>query len=172
MTDEIQTTGGGASAPHPLAMLPTWIAAATLFLLMCMTFADVILRSAFNAPIEAATELTRIGLAVVVFAALPLVTWKGNHIAVDLLDPLFSRRLARWRDVAVDISCGVLLFWPAKRVLDLAERARDFGDVTEYLGLPQFWMGWFIALFAALTGLAFLARGVARALRPDWLAPS
>lgn len=151
---------------HYIAVLPTWLAAAVLFVLMAMTFADVILRSVANNPIESATELTRFFMAIMVFSALPMVSWKGSHIVVDLMDPLFSRRLARLRDIAIDLICGVVLLWPAKRVWDLAERARDFGDVTEYLGFPQHIIGWFIAFFAFVTALVFVARGLARMFFP------
>lgn len=154
---------------HYLAVAPTWLAAVALFALMCMTFADVILRSAFNAPIEWATELTRIFMAVVVFASLPMVTWRGEHIIVDLMDPMFSRRLARLRDIVIDLACGALLLWPAKRVFDLAERARGYGDVTEYMGFPQHVTGWFIAAFTGATAAVFLARGVVRILAPEKL---
>lgn len=145
-----------------ICVLPTWLAAAALFILMGMTFADVILRSLFNNPIESATELTRLCMMVIVFAALPMVSWKGNNIVVDLLDSVFSKSLARIRDILIDIICGVLLLWPAKRIWDLAERARDYGDVTEYLHLPQFYAGWFIAFFTLITALAFLLRGLTR----------
>ena len=163
-------TGPGAlrqpSLWHYIAVLPTWLAAAVLFVLMFMTFADVVLRSVADNPIESATELTRFFMAIMVFAALPMVSWRGNHIVVDLMDPLFSRRLARLRDILIDLICGVILFWPAKRVWDLAERARDFGDVTEYLGFPQYIIGWFIAFFAFVTALVFVARGLARIFFP------
>lgn len=154
-----------------IAVLPTWLAAATLFILMGMTFADVILRSAFDAPIEWASELTRIFLAVVVFASLPLVSWRSQHIIVDLMDPLFSKRAAQVRDIVIDLACGLLLLWPAKRVWDLAERARDFGDVTEHMEFPQYLIGWFIAAFTLITALVFIARGLTRIFAPDRIAP-
>lgn len=152
-----------------IAQVPTYLSASILFCLMIMTFADVVLRSALNNPIESATELTRLFMAIVVFAALPMVTWKGEHIVVDLFDPMFSRRMARIRDTLIDLICGALILWPAKRVYDLAERARDYGDRTEYLNMPQHYAGWFIALFAAITGLVFIARGITRIVAPDRL---
>jgi len=152
---------------HYIAVLPSWFGAFILFLLMAMTFFDVILRSALNNPIESATEMTRFFMAIIVFSALPMVSWKGQHIVVDLMDPLFNRRMARLRDIVIDLTCGVILFWPAKRVFDLAERARDFGDVTEYLGFPQHIIGWFIAFFAVLTAIVFLVRGLARLFFPS-----
>ena len=152
-----------------IMMLPTWLAASTLFLLMAMTFADVLLRSIVNDPIESATELTRFFMAIIVFSALPMVSWKSGHIIVDLMDPLFGRHAARVRDIMIDLFCGVILFWPAKRVWDLAERARDFGDVTEYLGFPQFVIGWFIAFFTFVTAVVFVARGLTRLFAPSKL---
>ena len=149
-----------------IAVLPTWVAAFTLFALMVMTFFDVILRSAVNNPIESATELTRLFMAIVVFASLPMVSWKGSHIIVDLLDPIYTRTMARIRDIAVDLICGVALLWPAKRVWDLAERARSYGDVTEYIGFPQHIPGWFIAFFTLVTALVFIARGLTRMFAP------
>ena len=133
-----------------------------LFLLMVMTFADVMLRSAFNNPIESATELTRLFMAIIVFSALPMVSWKGDNIIVDLLDPWFSPRVAQVRDCIIDIICGLVLIWPAFRVWQLADRARQYGDVTEYLQFPQFYTGWFISVFTFITAAAFIARGVTR----------
>ena len=150
-----------------LLHIPVVTAAAALFLLMVMTFSDVMLRSMANAPIEQATELTRIFMAIIVFSVMPIVSTNGEHIAVDLTDGLFDRvGLTRLRDGFLFLICGTLLFWPMQRVWILAERARDFGDITEYLSIPQFLVGWFIAGSLAITmiamicvGLAILARG-------------
>ena len=145
--------------------LPTWTAAVFLFLLMAMTFADVVLRSAFDNPIESATELTRLFMAIIVFSALPMVSWKGDNIIVDLLDPWFSVRFGQLRDCLIDITCGLVLIWPAYRVWQLADRARQYGDVTEYLQFPQFYIGRFIAVFTFVTAAAFVARSVTRLTR-------
>ena len=150
-----------------IVKLPGWLAGIVLFILMAMTFADVLLRSIFNNPIEAATEMTRFFMAIIVFASLPVVSWRGTHIVVDLMDPLFSRPLARLRDIVIDLLSGTLLFWPAIRVWELAERARSFGDVTEYLGFPQFVIGWFIAAMTLVTAAVLVARGLTRIFAPE-----
>jgi len=104
-----------------LANIPVVIACVALFALMVMTFFDVVLRSMFNAPIEAATELTRILMAVIVFCVMPVISARGDHISVDLTDGLFERLgLARWRNALVWLACGVMLFWPLQRVWILA----------------------------------------------------
>ncbi|MGJ8544190.1 MAG: TRAP transporter small permease [Sulfitobacter sp.] len=155
-----------------LSALPMMLASLALFALMTLTFADVVMRSVFNAPIQAATELIRIGIALVVFAALPVLSARGGHIAVDLLDFKFDQwNLQRWRDGLVALGCGVMLYWPAMRVVDLAQRARSYGDVTEYLQIPTFYVGWFIAIMTFLTAIALIIRGLLHLFAPQLLEP-
>jgi TRAP-type C4-dicarboxylate transport system permease small subunit len=137
---------------------------------MVMTFCDVVLRSVFNAPIEAATELTRILMAILVFAVLPVVSSRNDHIAVDLTDGIFARlRLSHIRDGIIFIGSGIMLYWPIKRVYVLAERARDYGDVTEYLAIPQFYVGWFITIFTAIAAVAMIVTGILHFVAPHLL---
>lgn len=153
-----------------LDRFPILIACVALFVLMVMTFCDVVLRSSFNAPIEAATELTRIFVAIIVFSVLPHVSVTNQHICVDLTDGFFARlRLAHLRDGLVQIACAAMLLWPTMRVWTLAERSRGYGDVTEYLAIPQFAIMWFIAGATALTALAMLVTGALHLLAPRLL---
>ena len=153
-----------------ISVFPTVMACVALFILMVMTFCDVILRSMFNAPIEAATELTRILMAILVFSGLPRISAGKGQIAVDLTDGLFSRlRLSRARDAIVYLVSGIMLFWPIQRVWILAERARDYGDVTEYLSIPVFYVGWFIAASTAITAIAMITTGLLHIFAPHTL---
>lgn len=150
-----------------LTLLPSALAALALFILMVLTFADVMVRSLFNAPIEISADLTRVLMAVVVFSVLPVLSARGGQISVDLLDGLFHRwHLARWRDGLVNLACGAMLILPAQRVWVLAERSRSYGDVMEYLGMPLFFIGWFIAAMTALTALVLALRGFALLFAP------
>ena len=155
---------------HRLRRIPLAIACAALFLLMVMTFCDVVLRSTMNAPIAAAPELTRILMAIIVFSVMPIISSRNGHIAVDLADGLFLRLgLVRERNAAIHMICGVALIWPLQRVWLLAERARSYGDVTEYLGIPQFYIGWFIAGSLASTAMAMVATGILIWFKPGFL---
>lgn len=156
-----------------LVQIPVWIACAALFALMLMTFADVVLRSSFDAPIEAATELTQILVAVVVFAVMPQISAGGGHIAVDLTDGFFERAgAARLRNGVLLILCGVMMYWPVMRVWTLSERTRDFGDVTQYLGIPQYFAMYFIAASITLAAAAMTIAGFATLFAPQLLAPN
>ena len=77
--------------------------------------------------------------------------------------------MARWRDALVNIFCGVILIWPAERVYVLAERARSYGDVMEYLDMPLHYAGWFVAALTALTSLVLVVRGLLDVFRPGLL---
>ncbi|WP_212523558.1 TRAP transporter small permease subunit [Actibacterium sp. MT2.3-13A] len=152
------------------SLAPVVLAALALFILMVMTFADVMLRSILNAPIEAATELTRILMAVMVFAVMPVISARGDHISVDLTDSIFLRlKLHNIRDGLVYIACGVMMIWPVERVWVLAERWREYGDVTEYLSIPQFYVGWFIAGFTAMTAVVMVITGLLYLFAPRLL---
>jgi len=150
------------------------LASGALFALMLLTFADVFMRSLTSTPIQSATELTRILMAVMVFAALPGLMGRGAAIAIDLLDPL-ARRLgfARLQRGLIDVFCGVLLLWPARRLWVLVQRTQDHGEVTEFLQVPQSWILSFITVSVAVTALITFVRGVQRLIaRPPSDDPS
>lgn len=155
---------------HFLVQVPIWLACVCLFVLMVMTFSDVILRSSFDAPIEAATELTRIFVAVMVFSVMPHISVTDGHIAVDLTDGLFERfRLSRIRNGVILILSGVLMAWPVAQVWTLAERTRGYGDVTEYLGLPQFLTMYLIGAGITISAVAMVIAGVLTLVAPGIL---
>lgn len=154
-----------------VSVLLTVVACGALFIMMLMTFCDVILRSVFNAPIEAATELTRILMAILVFSVLPIISTRNGHIAVDLTDGIFRRfRLNHIRDGLLLVSCGTMLIWAVKRLWILAERARDYGDITEYLSIPVFLVSWFITLAVAISAVAMIVTGLLHLFAPKFLA--
>ncbi|MGB1209592.1 MAG: TRAP transporter small permease, partial [Paracoccaceae bacterium] len=112
----------------------------------------------------------RVLMAIVVFSVLPVLSAQGGHISVDLTDGLFARlRLSRARDVVLYCTSGVALLWPAQRVWILAERSRSYGDVTEYLNLPLFYMGWFIAASVTLTACVMILTGLMHLIAPRFM---
>ena len=69
-----------------LAFLLELIAAIMLMALMLVTCIDVVGRYAFNNPIPGAIELTHMSMAMQGFGVRPVVTWRGGHRVVDVLD--------------------------------------------------------------------------------------
>lgn len=129
------------------------VAGATLFALMLLTTADVTGRFFFNSPILGTVELTQLMLAAVVFLSLPVVCWREEHISLDLLDGVFPAWLVWIRQCLVNLLVSVALWVVARRVWALAERAFDWGDVTEFLRLP---VGYLIGLMALMLAISAL----------------
>lgn len=128
------------SEPRPVVWL-AWalniIAGLALLGLMLLTATDVLGRYFFNSPIDGATELTEIGVAIVVFTALPVISWRGESIVVDLFDGLYSVRGALWRQRLIYLISAAAMVFIAQRVLVLGERSLSYGEVTEYLHITK-----------------------------------
>ncbi len=137
------------------------VSAAAVFAMMILMTLDVIGREALNSPLVGALELIELTLAVTVFAALPLVSWRENHITADLFDAVLGRRTrSLFRAMACFLgACAFLL--PVPRLKVLTERSASFGDVTAQLGIPLSWALYFILTLCVVTALAFATRAVA-----------
>lgn len=144
-------TGWPALAGHLLRGALEALAGVTLFAMMLLTTADVCGRYLFNAPILGSVELTQIMLAMVVFLTFPTVTWREEHIAVDLLDGLFPRSMVWIRQLVINLICCVALLIMARRIWHLAERSLSWGDATEFLRLP---IGYLISLMAVIAAVS------------------
>lgn len=143
-----------------LQMMLEGVAGATLFGMMLLTTADVGGRYFFNSPILGTVELTQLMLAALVFLSLPVVCWRQEHVAVDLLDAVFPARLVWIREVIVNLIVTAALWVMAQRVWALAERAFSWGDVTEFLRIPRGYLIGLIAIMLALSALLTLMRAV------------
>ena len=75
-----------------LARIMAFISALAVASITCIICLSVIMRRLANSPLFYAEELVGLLLAVTLFFALPLVTMRGNHIRVTLLESLFEQR--------------------------------------------------------------------------------
>ena len=66
-------------------------AAVALFVIMVLTFADVIGRYGFNASIFGTAEIVQALMVLVIFGGVALVTLDDDHIAVTLFDHVVPR---------------------------------------------------------------------------------
>ena len=136
------------------------------FLLMglaALTVVDVVGRYVFAAPLPGAFELTQLMLGALVFAALPLATMAGEHVAVDalfdILPPRFRTALA-WLGGAAAAAALWVIAW---RLAAYSTRLANDEAATDALLVPLAPLGWFAAGMAALSGLLALVRLVTRA---------
>lgn len=125
--------------------------AAILFLLMLVTFADVMGRYLFSLPLPGAFELTQILMAVLIFSGLPLVCAHEVNIRVDIVHGQLSERSRRMLDVFNHLAGTAALAALAWRLWVKAGATLAAGDLSMYLGLPMYPVCY---LMFALTALA------------------
>jgi len=132
------------------------IAAVLMFCLMLLTCADVVGRYFFNKPVTGGFELTEMLLAALIFAGVPLVTLRGDHITVDLFDPVTPDWLFRIQHVLATLigaACTGYLAWCLW--LRAAGLARA-GETTSQLQFKIAWLAYAMAILMALTAAALV----------------
>ena len=136
--------------------------AAALFLIFMMLFTtvSVTLRYGANWTGENDVDILVWAFATCIFIALPAVTLRDEHVAVDLIDqmaPARTIRALRWFGLLLVIAFLAVSFFQA---LPVALEKLEFGENTMSLDINRFWF-WLPMVFGI--GCATLA-GVAVAL--------
>ena len=137
-------------------LLPTLcglLAALALFCIMALTFVDVLGRKFLDTSLTGSLELTELLMVVVIFAALPLVSLRREHVVFDSLDHLMPAWLRRLQQGLVDLACAGALGGLAWLMWNKALDMSGYGETTAQLKLP---MGPFVGLMAVLCGLTAL----------------
>lgn len=132
------------------------VAAAILFGLMILTCADVIGRYVFDTPLDGAYELTELGLALIIFSALPIVTRGGEHVTVDIIDVLAGPRLLSFLTVVTDLICMGVLLMMAWVLWQRADMIAANGIHTQSLFIPLSPIAYFMAFTSLLSALTLL----------------
>ena len=144
-------------------------AAIALFAMMVLTFADVFSRKFLGNSINGAVELTELCMLVMIFAALPLASSAGEHVAFDLLDRVLPARLLRWQAVLSQTLTSVVFGAASWMVWRRSERTWEMGDVTARLEIHLGPFHQFVAAMLVLTAVIHLllaARAVVSSPRP------
>lgn len=146
--------GGLATAVRLLE----WLAAASLFMMMLLAVVDVFGRYLFNRPVWGSVELTEFLMIGLIYAGLPLVTLRDEHVAFDLLDrflPLPARRVQVFAGQALSFAITAVLAWLLwKRGIQL-EAARD---VTQTVKAPLFPFAYAMSVLMGITSLVHFGR--------------
>ena len=133
-------------------------ASAILFVLMLITFVDVVSRYVFNAPMRGSFEVTELMLLVLIFAGLPLVSHADEHVTMDFIDKLLGPPLLRALNRAVNVVCAGVMFFLTWQIWIKASKLSAYGDTTEVLRVAIGPFVYFMAVMVALTGLVHLYR--------------
>lgn len=131
-------------------------AASALFSIMWLTLFDVTGRKFFNNSIPGSLEITEILMVVVIFGALPLVSWRGEHVVFDTLDPYLPAWIKGVQGRLVHLVCAGTLGMMAYLLSLRARRFAEYGDVTIHLQLSLAPVAWLMAALLLTTALVHL----------------
>ena len=130
-----------------LERLCSALSATALFGIMGLTLVDVIARKLLSGSVPGSLEVTELLLVVVIFAGLPLVSLRGEHVVFDSLDPLLPRAVRRLQGLVIDLLCAAGLAVIGWVMWTKAGQMLEYGDKTQQLGLT---LGWFVYLMSVL----------------------
>jgi TRAP-type transport system small permease protein len=133
-----------------------FVAAALLMALMLLTCADVAGRYLFNHPVSGAFELTEMMLAALIFAGLPLVSLRGEHVTVDLFDSVTPDWAFHVQHVAACAFAAVCTGYLAWRLWLRGQSMLAAGETTAQLKITLGWLAYAMAVFMALTAVSLL----------------
>ena len=134
------------------------LAGAALFCIMALTFFDVGGRKLLSNSIPGSLELTELLMVVVIFAALPLVSMRGEHVVFDSLDASLAPSLRKWQQRVVHVLSAVLLLGLAYLMWHTAAEFAQSGETTAQLKLSKAPFIYGMAVLCACTGLVHLGQ--------------
>jgi TRAP-type transport system small permease protein len=139
-----------------LEVLCSVLAASALFAIMALTLVDVGGRKLISTSVPGSLELTELLMVAVIFAALPLVSMRGEHVVFDSLDPYLPKGLRRVQDAVVDLLCALTLGGVAWLMWVKAGQMSEYGDTTAQLKIAQGPFVYLMSLLCALTAAVHL----------------
>lgn len=132
------------------------LAALALFAIMMLTFVDVGGRKFFSSSLPGALELTELLMVAVIFASLPLVSLRGEHVTFDSLDMLLPAGFKRVQQAFIDLVCAAMLAFLAWLMWDHAGKMAEYGDVTNRLRIPLYPFVYAMSAMCAASALVHL----------------
>jgi len=129
------------------------VAGAILFAMMALTAVDVFQRYVVGASIRGSFEITELMMVVLIFAGLPLVSLKGDHVAVDLLDHVLPEAVRRVLRVTAHLVCGAALLGMSWLLWRKAGQVVEYGDVTAALRITLWPFVYFMSGLSFVTAL-------------------
>ncbi len=146
---------GGAAVWLRRALLS--VSAILLFAMMALITLDVGGRYLFNAPIAGSFEVTQFLLALLIFAALPVVTRDDTHISVSLVENLLKGRARFVQRLLVLIVDAVAVGVIAWRLWIGGDQLAEGKQVTGYLEWPIAPLAYAMSVLAGVAFLTVLA---------------
>lgn len=141
-----------------------WLVAAALLAMMVITCLDVIGRYVINRPFPGAADLVQYLMITTIFLALPVVTLRGEHISISLIDSMLGGRSRRIQRALVALVSAVVLAVLCQRFWLHARMLATNRDVIGFLNLPVAPAAFLASVLCGITVLVLLAMVIAELL--------
>lgn len=129
------------------------VAAIILFGMMALTFVDVFMRYVVGDSIRGSFEITELMMVILIFAGLPLVSRKDEHVTVDLVEHALPTGVRRALRIVADLVCGAALLGMSWLMWRKAGEVVGYGDVTAALRVVLWPFVYFMSALALVTAL-------------------
>jgi TRAP-type C4-dicarboxylate transport system permease small subunit len=120
---------------------------------MALTFFDVLGRKLASNSIPGSLEVTELLMVVVIFAALPLVSDRGEHVVFDSLDSYLPQAVLRMQAVIINVICGGVLLLLAVLMWKTGNDFLQTGETTAQLKILKAPFIWGMSVLCGITGL-------------------
>lgn len=133
-----------------------YVGAAALFVMMCLTAADVIGRYLFNHPITGVFEVTEYLVLILIFSFIGYTQSQKGHVAVDLLLVKFPHKIRTIIEIVNHLVClllmGLITYMGVEKALDL----KEVGEASPNLQIPAYPFVFFLVLGCAVMCIELL----------------
>jgi TRAP-type transport system small permease protein len=132
------------------------LCASALFAIMALTFFDVGGRKLLSQSIPGSLELTELLMVVVIFAGMPLVSSRGEHVVFDSLDSVWPARVLKLQGMLVHLLCAGLMLGLVYLMWRTGMQFAESGETTAQLKFAKAPFIYGMALLCGITGLVHL----------------
>lgn len=144
------------------------LAGAAIVAITVLYVFEVVMRYFLNAPTTWSGEAVQYSLAIVIFFALPDITRRNAHVAIDIVPSALPQRAAHWLErfnaALGAVSCGAAGWIVAGEAMRQFER----GLLTNAASpIPRWWITAVIAIGFGSAALHFLRQFGARLRRDE-----
>jgi TRAP-type C4-dicarboxylate transport system permease small subunit len=157
MPDQLSESGNVVQRPWPINLAERVFSVISITSVIAMCFimcCDVVFRYFLVRPLGWSGEVIQFLMSILVFAALPLATFRGDHVIVDVLSERFTGAFKHLCRLLAGVLLTGYLLTMAWYSIWFALNLMSHGDQTDHLGLPLHLAAWAaaIAFVAAAVG--------------------
>jgi TRAP-type C4-dicarboxylate transport system permease small subunit len=127
-----------------------------LFAIMALTFLDVAGRKLLDNSIPGSLELTELLMVIVIFAALPLVSLRGEHVLFDSFDASIPPRLLTLQKALIHLLVAAALLGLGWLMWKTGGDFLQTGETTAQLKLSKAPFIYGMAVLCTIAGLVHL----------------